>query len=180
MKKKTDYETEKEIKKQQFVNNEFLCLKELSGKYDDPYAKDYLEKCPVCGELCAVDQYGNGDCRNCSWKLNSFAESIPDRVQYPNMVSLNKAKQLYKNGKSLKPSFDYFIAGLEMYGETSFFYKNIEAVLFFKQVNELHMEYGEKTYIFDGVKDFRENANIDGHLLKDIWDKIEKADYLQG
>ncbi len=61
-------------------------------KYEDPYAKVYPTKCPVCGKVAMIDQYGNGECKNCLWNLDSACEKKPDSVQYPNTVSLNKAK----------------------------------------------------------------------------------------
>ena len=57
---------------------------------------------------------------------NSVKESIdfPDEVEYPNFMSLNKAKILNSQGKKLIPSFDDFIGALKCYGELEFYYCN--------------------------------------------------------
>lgn len=61
-------------------------------KYKDPYSKDHIANCPVCGKICLTDEYGNGECKNCLWLLDKAYSSEPDKVQYPNVVSLNTAK----------------------------------------------------------------------------------------
>ena len=148
--------------------------------YKDPYAHDFLAKCPVCGKICAVDQFGNGECDNCSWGLGRDDGKFPDKVMYPNLVSLCKARRLYKEGKPLKPDFDDFIAGLEMYSEMTFYYKGVEAAVYYGENRNIHMEYGRQNSVFPTEEEFRDNARADGKLLKDIWDDVEKADYMQG
>ena len=115
MKKDNNYEVDKELKKQ---NRHVVGLNPSGFKYinyEDPYARNYPTKCPVCGKVAMIDKYGNGECKNCLWNLDRTCETNPDSVQYPNMLSLNKAKLLYKQGKPLKPSFEDFIQGLMMY-----------------------------------------------------------------
>ena len=148
--------------------------------YKDPYALDFLAKCPVCGKICAVDQFGNGECDNCSWGLGRDDEKVPDKVQYPNLVSLGKARRLYREGKPLKPDFDDFIAGLEMYSEMTFYYKGIEAAVYYDEYGNIRLKYGGQKAVFPSAEEFYDNARVDGKLLKDVWDKIEKADYMQG
>lgn len=148
--------------------------------YKDPYALDFLAKCPVCGKICAVDQFGNGECDNCSWGLGRDDEKVPDKVQYPNLVSLGKARRLYREGKALKPDFDDFIAGLEMYSEMTFYYKGIEAAVYYDEYGNICLEYGGQKAVFPSAEGFYDNARVDGKLLKDVWNKVEKADYMQG
>ena len=149
-------------------------------KYEDPYARNFLAKCPVCGKVCRIDQYGNGECDNCLWQLGRYDEQVADSVQYPNMVSLNKARWLYKEGKPLKPDFDDFIAGLEMYSEMTFYYKGVEAAVCFDSNGVIHLQYGKQNYVFSDTEEFRDKSCVDGKPLKEIWNEVENADYMQG
>ena len=80
--------------------------------------KNIQSKCDVCGNDVFIDQYGNGDeCPNCSWVNCAYYEEFPDRVMCPNLISLNKAKKLYADGKTFLPDLDDFIGGLDFYGE---------------------------------------------------------------
>ena len=45
-------------------------------KYDDPYVKDQLVKCSICGHVAMQDQYGNGECKNCGWKFSKDEELL--------------------------------------------------------------------------------------------------------
>lgn len=148
-------------------------------KYDDPYAKEYLLKCPVCGNICFVDRFGNGKCDNCLWNLDESCEALPDEVQYPNVVSLNKAKRLYELGEDLKPSLDDFLAGLKMYSEMAFLYNGKSASVYLSD-GRVVFEYNGDVYEFESVEDFKEKAVVNGCLLKDVWQDVEKADYMQG
>lgn len=146
--------------------------------YEDPYAKIYPTKCPVCGKVAMIDKYGNGECKNCLWNLDRACETNPDSVQYPNMLSLNKAKLLYKQGKPLKPSFEDFIKGLIMYSEMTFYYANREAAVYYSG-EKICFDYDGRTQKFTNENDFYAHASIGDKLLKDIWNNIEKADYMQ-
>ena len=50
-------------------------------------------------------------------------QESPDRVECPNLISLNKARKLYKEGKAFLPDFNDFIDGYNFYGEMEFTYK---------------------------------------------------------
>ena len=55
-------------------------------------------KCAVCGHSVMIDEIGNGDnCQHCGWVQNIGNLEFPDRVECPNLVSLNKARKLYKD-----------------------------------------------------------------------------------
>ena len=74
-------------------------------KYN-PYDKNNKGKCPVCGNIVYVDSVGNGDkCSKCDWIKSSLNEEFPDRVICPNLISLKKARSLYKEGKPFTPDF---------------------------------------------------------------------------
>lgn len=148
--------------------------------YDDPYERKYIEKCPVCGKSCFIDQYGNGECDNCSWNLDTCSLELPDKVQYPNLVSLNKARKLYLEHQKFKPTFEEFIDALNNYSEMTFEYKNVVYVIYIDHNNRVHLYCDEKDVIFDDMIDFINNGNINGTSLKNIWADISNIDYLQG
>lgn len=57
-------------------------------------------ECPVCNYAIFMDFNGNGDkCPNCSWVKNALSKEYPDRVICSNLISLNKARRLYKECK---------------------------------------------------------------------------------
>lgn len=146
--------------------------------YDDPYEKIELKTCDVCGKIVAIDQFGYGDCSNCGWCQDKSSRDNPNKVIYPNLIPLNKAIQLYKQGKKLKPDLEDFIGGLYNYSEMRFEYKFEEYEVFFKPdytivfcSKDMQQEYKDK-------EDFINHANINGKLLKDIWQNVINADYM--
>ena len=156
--------------------------------YDDPYVKDQIVKCDVCGNVAFTDQYGNGHCEKCDWRIDEYCRKSPDKVQYPNMVSLNKAKKLYKEGKPFIPSFDDFIAGLIMYSEMEFDFNGNPYFVYFFYDKQKGYPYGDVEFYknevdeiqrFASTQDFKNNASINGKLLKDIWQDVKNARYMQ-
>lgn len=139
-------------------------------------------KCPVCGNIIYIDSVGNGDrCVNCEWDHSKIHEDFPDRVMCPNLISLNKARKLYKEGKALLPDFNDFIDGYNFYGEMEFTYKGVTYGLM-GNVNEGVEFWGMNTdmyEVFDNIEDFAHNAKIGNEYVKDIWDKVENANWLQ-
>lgn len=151
-------------------------------KYDDPYAKNIIGKCDVCGNIVMHDEFGNGECNKCGWLQEKLGVEYPERVIYPNIVSLNKAKKLYEEGKNFKPDIDDFVEGLKQYGEMEFKYRGNIFVVF------RYTDYFEVVFDADGIsfekqtfktyEDFINKANINGRLLKDIWSEIENPYYM--
>lgn len=139
-------------------------------------------KCPVCNSLIFMDSVGNGDkCKNCGWDHSKIHDEFPDRVICPNLISLNKARKLYKEGKSFIPDFEDFIEGYSFYGEMKFTYKGITYGLMGTE-NEGVEFWGMDTdsyETFRDIEEFAEKAKIDGKLVKDIWCEVENADWLQ-
>ena len=105
---------------------------------------------------------------------------MPDKVQYPNLVSLNKARKLYKEHQKFKPTFEEFIDALKNYSEMTFEYKKVVFVIYIDHNNRVHLYCDEKDVIFDNMLDFINNGNINGKTLKNIWTDITNIDYLQG
>ena len=151
---------------------------------DSPFKRKFKTKCPVCEAKCLKDQYGNGECENCGWKLDKFANKFKNRVIYPNLVSLNKAKQLYSEGKPFEPDLEDFIEALYVYSEVQFKYKNIYYELILasdenKEIIKMDDFNGGHLQTFETKEDFINNAKIDDKLLKDIWKETTERDWLQ-
>ena len=151
--------------------------------YDDPYEKIDVKACDVCGKPVTIDQFGYGDCKNCGWIQDPARLKSPDRVEYPNRISLNKAKMLYKQGKKLEPDFDDFIAGLEIYSEMEFTYNNKSYGVFLYEDNQVEFfenENPENLQVYSNATEFKQKANINGKLLKNIWQDVKNPDFMHG
>lgn len=99
---------------------------------------------------------------------------------FPNLISLNKAKKLFKTGKPFKPDLKDFLNGFNFYGEMEFRYKNIECELV-RSNNEggISFCYEEgKTILFQDTEDFINNAKIGDEFVRDIWDNVENPKYM--
>ena len=148
---------------------------------DSPSRRKFKTKCPVCGSSTLKDQYGHGECENCGWNLDNLNKKCKNAVTYPNLISLNKAKKLYKEGKPFTPDFNDFIAGYDFYGEMEFTYKGVTYGLVGASNDGVEF-WGMGTDTFEVFKDinkFKEKAKINGKLVKDIWDEVENVDWLQ-
>ena len=99
-------------------------------KYKDPHAPVDIGVCDVCGRPVAVDASGNAECGNCGWVQDEIHRNNPDSVIYPDLVSLNKARKLYKQGKPFKPDFDDFLEALYAYSEMEFKYGGVQYEVF--------------------------------------------------
>ena len=86
-------------------------------KYNQ-YDKIFEKKCDVCGKTLLASKTGNGECHHCGWYNNRLGEINENMVVFPNLVSLNKAKKLYKENKPIKPDLDDFLEAFVFYGET--------------------------------------------------------------
>ena len=139
--------------------------------------KNFPMRCPVCEKIVFVNQYYGGKCDNCTWFVDKNGSKFPDSVEYPNMISLNKARKLYQEGKPFKPSFEDFIEAFKIYGEMSFYYKEKEAFVCFEDHGNVYFTWDNKTNIYLNTDDFHKNARLDNKLLSEIWDEVEYADY---
>lgn len=142
-------------------------------------------KCPVCKSKCFKDQYGNGKCNECGWILDANLKQSKFKSNYPNLISLHKAKMHYKHGKPFEPDLDDFIEDLFFYSEMQFEYNGtyyaVELVGDSKEENNIQI-YDSQTkeiQIFKSKTDFKNNAKVDGKLLKDIWDETTDRYWLQ-
>lgn len=149
------------------------------------YDEIFDKPCSVCGKIIKKDIYDQGDCPYCKWKNNHFADINPIDVLYPNLISLNKAKKLYSEGKPFEPDLDEFIEALNCYSEMQFEYNGVYYAVEFVPNGEDEYDielYNSKTgeaFIFKTTDDFKNNAKVEGKLLKDIWNDTTDRYWLQ-
>ena len=146
----------------------------------NPYDKIYEKKCSVCNKTLLASKTGNGECHYCGWYNNSLGEINEDEIIFPNLISLNKAKKLYQEGKQLSPDLNDFLEGFNFYGEMQFRYKNIECELI-RSNNEGGISFcyeEDKPLLFTNKEDFIKNAKIGDKFVRDIWDEVEDPRYM--
>lgn len=147
--------------------------------------KKYKKICEVCSKIIDVDIYKQGKCTFCGWWNCFLNEEHPNRIAMPNLISLNKAKQLFSEGKKFEPNLDEFLEALHVYSEMQFEYKGIyyAVELVFEDNKEskicLYNSKTKDTLFFDNDRDFKQNAKIESTYLKDIWDKTADRYWLQ-
>ncbi len=180
----SDYEIEKQNKNISGLNEKNFKF----FKYDDPYVKDQLVKCSICGHVAMQDQYGNGECKNCGWKFSKDEEMLEKKagISYPMLVTPTTAREQYRRGKPFKATFNEFVNGLYFYSEMLFEY-NSEVYEVFLKANK-NSKSNDDCYIvfcsknfqqeYKSREEFENKANINGILLKDMWEKIEKPSFM--
>lgn len=150
-------------------------------KYDDPYRKDLMVKCSICGKVAFQDQYGNGECKNCGWKFSADEEECEKKIgiSYPMLVTPTTAREQYRQGKIFKATFEEFVNGLFFYSEMLFEYKNTIYEVFLEgQAKEIIFCCEEFEQKYKTREEFILNANINGKLLKDIWDNVKNPSFM--
>jgi len=152
-------------------------------KYN-PREKINKSKCDVCNFPIWLDKFGNGDdCPNCGWRQTEESVDYPDRTGVRNIPSLNSARKLYAEGKNpLLADFNDFIDAWEGYGELEFTYNGIVYGLYApKAIITLFESISDGKIVgqFRSLDEFREKANINGVLLKDLWHNVTNTDFLQ-
>ena len=150
----------------------------------NPYQRDIVQKCDVCGRIVFVDQFGNGVCESCGWVQSANEEQfeMANKISYPNLVPLSVAKEQYAKGLPFTPSFEDFLNGLLFYSEMEFDYNNKHYGVFYytsENVEFFEVDVPQSLTKFKNIKDFADRANIDGHLLKDIWKHVKNARFMQ-
>ncbi len=149
------------------------------------YRKKYKKSCEVCQKEIYVDIYKQGKCPYCGWWNCFLNEENPDEVALPNTLSLNKARQLYKEKRPFEPDFDDFIKALYSYGEMQFEYNGTYYAVEFvgRSKNNFDIQlYNSKSrekFLFKTKEDFKNNAKVEGKLLKEIWDETTDRYWLQ-
>lgn len=157
----------------------------MEKKYD-PMEYNNVTKCHVCGHITFMDDYGNTDkCPNCGW-MGDGADALMEKwhgISYPMLVPLSRAREQYRAGQKFKATFEDFINGLMFYSEMLFWHNGKVYTVFTRIKNQDLEAYAagdcivdfcnrESSQTYNHVNDFRNYANIDGRLLKDIWDEV--------
>ena len=147
---------------------------------NNQYDKVFEKKCDVCGNILLASKTGNGECLHCGWYNNRLGEENENKVIFPNLLSLNKARKLFQEGKPFKPDLNDFLDGFNFYGEMQFRYKDIDCELIRSDNNGgISFCYEEgKSILFENKEDFIENAKIGDEFVRDIWDKVEDPSYM--
>ena len=148
--------------------------------------KSEMRSCEICGYPVVHYEYGfYQDCPKCGWRRGGDNTELEQQwgISYPMLVSLSRAREQYKQGLPFKADFDEFIRGLLFYSEMLLDYqgetyeaylyrnKNVEPYKFVFRCADFLQE-------FFSEKDFRKKANINGNLLKDIWDEVQDPRYM--
>lgn len=145
------------------------------------YDKIYEKKCDICDKTLLVSKTGNGECLHCGWYNNRLGEANAGEVVFPNLVSLNKAKRLFEEGKPFRPDLKDFLDALYFYNEVEFWYKGLNCCLFITDNPLGKINFGwssDNVYYFTDKDDFIKNAKIGDVYVRDIWDKVENPKYL--
>ena len=146
--------------------------------------KSEMRSCEICGYPVVHYEYGfYQDCPKCGWRRDSDNIELEQQwgISYPMLVSLSHAKEQYKQGLPFKADFDEFIRELFFYSEMLFDYKQTTYEVFLKGDEESDMivfcctDFQQEYF---SEKDFREKVNINGDLLKDIWDEVQDPRYM--
>ncbi len=145
----------------------------------------YRKNCEVCNKEIDVDIYKQGECPFCGWWNCFLSEENPDIISMPNLISLNKAKQLFSEGKPFEPNLDEFIEALHMYSEMQFEYDGVyyavELICDKKKELQISLYNSQTKEItkFNNDEDFKNNAKIGNEYIKDIWEKTTDRYWLQ-
>ena len=143
-----------------------------------------IAKCDVCKNMLEIDQYGNSNaCPNCGWLQSEESYQHPNVPGIRNIPSLNNAIKQYNNGESATlANFNDFIETYNNYGEVEFTLNNIRYSVLYDDANKkielLNIQTNEKQ-LFNDIYDFKQNAKINGKLIKDLWDNVTATDFLQ-
>lgn len=141
--------------------------------------KTIEKKCVICGNSVLTDIYGQGRCFHCNWYNDVMDEENENEVIFPNLVSLNKAKRLYQEGKPFSPDLNDFMEMLYFYSEVEFWYKGLNCCLTLKEDSKIEFGWSpDNVYYFADKDDFIKNAKIGNEYIQDIWDKVENPKYI--
>lgn len=149
-------------------------------EYKDPYAKNRVVKCSICGKAALEDEFGNGECKNCGWKFSRDEEILESQlgISYPMLVSPTTAREQYEKRTPFKATFKEFVNGLFFYSEMLFTYEGVSYEVFFKNENVIVLCSEAMQREYQTREDFENHADIGGKLLKDIWDDVTFAGFM--
>lgn len=148
--------------------------------YDDPYVKDQTVRCSICGNEAKQDQFGNGECKHCGWKFSKDEDDLEKSlgISYPMLVTPTTAREEYKKGLPFKATFNEFINGLYFYSEMLFTYKGVSYEVFLKGDKTIVLCSEDMQQEYPSRQEFESKANVDGKLVKDIWNEVTFAGFM--
>ena len=133
-------------------------------------------------QLCQLcnNQLNNNEsvCPHCGW-VQQLDLDETDKIHWSyNFVSYSKAKNLLSEGKPLIPDYTDFLKCMEVYSELEFFINDnhfgiitdADKKIHFYKWNEMDTGY----QIYSNIREFGNNATINGVLLKNLWNQVTK------
>lgn len=141
--------------------------------------KKIEKKCDVCGSIVKTTEYGGGKCKKCGWIDDPHQREYPDCTNCGNLISLNKAKIFWREGKKFFPDYDEFIDMMNRGFEFEFKMRNKTYNIAF--YDDKHWGFycyeTDETQLFESVNAFDETATVDGVPLRDCWQDLTYIDY---
>ena len=144
--------------------------------------KKIIEKsCDVCGSIVKTPKYGGGRCKTCGWIDDPHQREYPNCKNSNNLVSLNRAKLLWHEGKKLLPDFVELLDMMRRGFEFDFLLHGRKyEVLLDKDDRWRLLRIGTESFqIFDSVDEFANGASIDDIPLSVCWGEISTVDYME-
>ena len=136
-----------------------------------------IKQCDVCGKDIKIDNYGNGKCKNCGWNNGENAVTFPNSINPPNFMSLNEAKNNYKNKLKYKPTFERIMELVDRGLDIVIKYKKSLYQLS-KHEDYTIWEIDTKNYkSYKSLEKFKNNVQINNSFLKDLWKDIKFIKY---
>ncbi len=137
-----------------------------------------IEICCICGKIAYVDECKFVKCPHCGFEIEQdWDKSHPEDITYPSLVSVSRAREQFRAGKPFQASFEEFLKGLDFYAEMTFRHRGILYYVMFYE-GKICFGHDGNDQFYETLAEFTEKANIDGRLLKDIWDEVEKPGYM--
>ena len=94
------------------------------------------------------------------------------------LVTPTTAREEYKNGLPFKATFNEFINGLYFYSEMLFTYKGVSYEVFLKGNKTIVLCSEDMQQEYPSRQEFESKANVDGKLVKDIWNDVTFAGFM--
>lgn len=139
-----------------------------------------IKNCDVCGNEISTYEYGGGTCKNCGWIDDIHQAKYPDCANANNMISLNRARELWRENKKFLPSFTEALSLINRGFDLRIKYKGVVyLVICFASGNvEIIDEKESKTVTeYVDIPDFAQNAKIGDEMLSEIWSKLKFIEY---
>ena len=131
-----------------------------------------MRKCNVCERDISETA---SCCKYCGWVQHTVPGDPDTQYWDHNFVTLNKARELYAAGKPIQPDFYDFLKCMKVYSELELYCRGKHYGLLHMPNDTWHfyewnVDIGCQMY--GSIEEFAEKANIEGVLLKDLWDGV--------